>query len=427
MPASVTPAIPLLPYQQRWVQDQSRFKIANKARQTGFSFAVALEVVLDGLEHRTTWVLLSRGERQSKELMEKCQQHARAVGYVLDVLESAFTVDDRDFKLLEIRFPNGSKIIGLPANPDTARGFSGNVVLDEFAFHQDSRKIWTALFPVITRGYKIRVISTPQGKNNKFYDLCTDTSGKWSKHQVDIYQAVAEGLDVNIEELRAGIECEDDWAQEYECKFIDEATALLTYDLIAACEHEAATKALPMGFEPAGPLYLGMDIGRKRDLSVIWLDELVGDIFWTRAVVEMPKTRFRIQRDELYGFLRMPRIIRACIDSTGIGAQLAEEAQEDFGRYRVECVEFSPAVKGDMAITMLRVFEDKRTRVPIDKQIRQDLHKVRKMTTSAGNVRYDSERDEDGHADRFWAKALTLHAADQAQRAKPPKVKAVAF
>lgn len=421
------PAIQLTEYQQAWVEDKSRFKIANKARQTGFSFAVALEVVLDAVEHRTTWVLLSRGERQSRELMEKVQQHAQAVGMAADMLESSFAINDDEFKQLEVRFPNGSKIIGLPANPDTARGFSGNVVLDEFAFHRDSREIWKALFPVITRGYKIRVISTPLGRKGKFYDLWTETSGKWSKHEANIYQAVAQGLDVDIDELRAGIDDEEDWAQEYECQFIDEAAALLTYDLISGCESDRATKGLPAEFEPKGSLYLGMDIGRKRDLSVIWLDELVGDVMWTRAVVEMAKTRFRAQQEQLYEFLRMPGLVRACIDSTGIGAQLAEGAQEDFGRYRVEAVEFSLAVKSDMATTMLRKFQDRQTRVPADSKIRADLHKVRKITTSAGNIRYDSERDEEGHADRFWAKALTLHAAASAVRTRPPKVKAQAY
>lgn len=402
--------------------------MSNKCRQSGYSFAVSLEVVLNAIEQRTTWVLLSRGERQSRELMEKCQLHARAIGYALDVLESEFRIDDGDIKVLEIRFPNGSKILGLPANPDTARGFSGNVVLDEFAFHKDSRAIWRALFPVITRGYKIRVISTPQGKNNKFYDLWTDTSGRWSKHEIDIYQAVAEGLEVDIDELRAGIESDEDWAQEFECQFLDEATALLTYDLITACEADTATIQWPEYWvEPPGQLYLGMDIGRKRDLSVIWLDELVGDVMWTRAVVEMKRTRFREQRDVLYEFLRMPNLVRACIDATGIGAQLAEEAQEDFGRYRVEAVEFSNAVKGDLAVTMLRTFEDRRTRIPVDSRIRADLHKVRKMTTAAGNVRYDSERDQDGHADRFWAKALALHAAGTAERSRPAKVTAKVF
>jgi hypothetical protein len=32
--------------------------------------------------------------------------------------------------------------------------------------------------------------------------------------------------------------------------------------------------------------------------------------------------------------------------------------------------------------------------------------------TSAGNVRYDAERNEGDHADFFWAKALARHARE---------------
>lgn len=71
-------------------------------------------------------------------------------------------------RALKVQLPGGSKITALPANPDTARGFSANVLLDESAFHQDSRAIWKVLFPVISKpGLKLRVISTPNGKGNK--------------------------------------------------------------------------------------------------------------------------------------------------------------------------------------------------------------------------------------------------------------------
>ena len=67
-------------------------------------------------------------------------------------------------------------------------------MLDEFAFHADSRKIWAATFPVISR--PVRVISTPNGKGNKFHEMMTDRDpdNPWSRHVVDIHQAVAEGL-----------------------------------------------------------------------------------------------------------------------------------------------------------------------------------------------------------------------------------------
>lgn len=402
--------VPLYQYQKDWIADDSRFKIALKGRQTGFSFGVALEVVLDAVDHKTLWVLLSCGERQSKELMEKVQMHARAIGYVCEVTNSEFIIADNKYKMLELVLPNGSKIIALPANPDTARGFSGNVVLDEFAFHRDSRKIWTALYPTITRGYKIRVISTPNGKSGKYYDLWSGDN-RWSKHKVNIYRAVADGLPVSIEELREGCDSEDDWLQEYCCEFLDEASALLSYELLAGCENEEQTSIfLPEFFKPSGDLFLGQDIGRKKDLSVIWLWEKLGDVFYTRAVHEMAKMKFRAQKEVLYSYLAMPNLRRACIDCTGIGANLAEDAQEDFGSFKVEQVNFTGASKEQMAVYMKQVFEDRQARIPVAKAIRNDLHSVKKIVTAANNIRYDADRNENGHADRFWAAALGLHA-----------------
>lgn len=406
--------VPLYEYQKRWVADKSRFKIANKGRQTGFSFGVALEVVLDAVEHKTMWVLLSRGERQSKELMDKVSMHARAIGHVCDVLESDFRIDDRDYKMLELTLPNGSRIIGLPANPDTARGFSGNVVLDEFAFHRDSRKIWTALYPTVTRGYKIRVISTPNGKSGKFYELWSGEN-RWSKHEVNIYQAVEDGLPIDVEDLREGCDSEDDWLQEYCCEFLDEASAFLTYELITGCENDdVTTLLLPEPFYPEGDLYLGLDIGRKKDLSVIWLWEKLGDVFYTRAVQEMKRMKFRDQKKILYEYLELPRLRRACIDNTGIGANLAEDAAIDYGKSRVEEVTFTNAAKGEIAVNMHQVFEDKQARIPVSKTIRNDLHSVKKIVTAANNIRYDADRNENGHADRFWAAGLGLHAGQMA-------------
>ena len=397
--------VQLLPYQQEWINDKSRFKICNKGRQTGFSFCSSLEAVLDAVEHKTKWVILSAGERQSKEFMEKVKMHARAIGLAAEVLESTFTMNDRDYKLLEVSFPNGSRIIGLPANPDTARGFSANTILDEFAFHQDSRAIWKALFPTITRGYSIRVISTPNGKSGKFYELWNNQA--WSHHEVSIFRAKEEGLDVNIEELREGCDSEEDFEQEFNCVFLDEANAMLTYEDIAACESDGATVKKKKNFSTINNLYLGMDIGRKKDRSMIWIYEEVGDVFWTRMVLELKKMKFSQQRKVLYEYLPMVR--RACIDATGIGAQLAEEAKEKFGS-RVEEVTFTNSTKEDLALWQKQCFEDRKVRVPADRKVRSDLHAVKKLTTSAGNTRYDASRDELGHADRFWASALALHA-----------------
>jgi phage FluMu gp28-like protein len=305
---------------------------------------------------------------------------------------------------MEIRLPGGGRVLGLPANPDTARGFSGNVVLDEFAFHQDSRKIWTALYPSITRGFRVRVISTPNGKSGMFYDLWTGDN-EFSTHKVTIHDAVAAGLPVDVDELQAGINDPDAWAQEYECEFVDEAAALLTFEMIASCEAEC------LGDGGDGHRYVGVDIGRKKDLTVIWNVERVGDVYWTRSVTPIFREKFAFQRSALWPRLRAAR--RACIDATGLGMQLAEEAETAFG-YKVEPVTFTMAVKEDLAMGMLRAFQDRTVRIPADRDIRMDLHSIRKYVTAAGNVRYDADRTEtSGHADRFWALALALMAGKQ--------------
>ena len=125
--------VPLYPYQERWVKDASRFKIVVKATQIGYSFAAALEAVLDCLAHPTLWIVLSRGERQSLEFMQKVLQHAQALRVLGSKLETSSFFESTSVSQHEVKFPNGSRIIGLPANPDTARGYTGNMILDEFA------------------------------------------------------------------------------------------------------------------------------------------------------------------------------------------------------------------------------------------------------------------------------------------------------
>jgi phage FluMu gp28-like protein len=406
------PAISLYDYQRRQMADKSRFKIYLQARQTGKSFELGLEAVDNAVETAQMWVLLSRGERQSLELMEKVNMHARGYAAGASAIDCVtFKTDDNEYKQLQTVLNNGARIIGLPANPDTARGYSANAILDEFAIHKDSQKIWTALYGSITRGFKIRVASTPMGKQNKFYSLWTGDNG-YSKHFVDIYTAVKEGLAVDIDELKKGLDDDEAWAQEYECQFLDEATAFLTFDLITGCESEQATMDLDDKLVK-GEFYLGCDIGRKRDLTCVWLLEKVGDVYWTRAVIRLEKMPYRLQEDYIRGLIRKLAIRRACIDSTGIGANLAENLAIDFGSFRVEPVEFTLPVKSDLATRMLRTYQDHRIRTPIENRLRNALHSVKKVVTAAGHIRFDAERTKDGHADEFWANALALMASDE--------------
>lgn len=413
------PAVNLYNYQKQWILDKSRFKAARITRQGGKSFMLSLDSVLEASETGVNEILLSSGERQSKEVIEKTKIHTEAMNIAASSIEEDF-YKDAECKMLSVVLPNKARIIGLPANPATARGFTGNVRLDEFAFHKDSDKIWTALFPTISRGYKISVVSTPQGKQNKFYNICTNNENGFSKHVVDIYRAVADGAPFNIDELRRGLDDEDAWMQEYEVQFLDEATAFLTYELISTAETDGLSPEIEfenfdfklLDFPVIGPVYAGVDIGRKKDLTVIWVIEQLGDVFWTRAIIILRKMPFTPQREFLWRVIDKLKIVRTCIDATGIGAQFAEDTVKKYG-YRAEAVVFTAPVKNDLATRMRRIFEDRQMRIPVSQPLRNDLHAVKKTTTAAGNIRFDAERTKDGHADRFWGGSLALMASDK--------------
>ncbi len=435
------PALTLLPYQRRWLEDDAPLKIVVKARQIGYSFAATLRAVFECLKRKTTWIFLSKGERQSRLLMEKVQEHIRSCGIVAQASESSF-FEGTMMKQLEVRFANGSVIYGLPANPDTARGYTGNVTLDEFAFHQDAAKVYSALYPTITRGFSLEVISTPNGQQGKFYELSKQAglteeiqsrgAGQnftWSGHRVSIEDAVAEGLEINIDGLRAGCDDEETWLQEYCCVFLSDAENYIPMELIIACQSEQATTdwtaTLNSEFRimNSGDLYLGVDIGRKRDLTVAWLFEKLGDVLWSRALVAMKGQTFDAQERAICDLIetaglddgrgtarRAPTVRRCCVDQSGLGMMLAERLEKKYGAV-IEPVQFTAQVKEKLAPMVKQRFEERLIRIPESREIRADLNAVKRYLSPVGNIRFDAERTDHGHADRFWALALAVNAA----------------
>ena len=287
----------LYPYQQRYLHDEARLAIAMFARQTGKTFtscaAITRDVALaEAAGRRTRWVILSRGERQAKEAMlEHIQPQTRALMRLYQGLgqpaepEEVEVRDEVDprivYRGLETEWPMGSRVTALPANPSTARGFSANVLLDEFAFHQDSSAIWRALYPGISKpGLRLRVVSTPNGKQNMFYRLW-HAGEPWSHHHCTLGEAIAQGLDRDEDELRRGAADDLLCRQEFDLEFLDEAGQWLSLEDLAACENELAGQ--PEHYA-GGSTWIGVDIARRRDLYVVVALEQVGPDLWLREI-----------------------------------------------------------------------------------------------------------------------------------------------
>jgi phage FluMu gp28-like protein len=418
-----------LPYQVRWLADQSRIKIWEKSRRIGATYVQAYEDVRDCVKGLVPSVWFSSAdETAAKEYILYCEKWVRLFNVVAKGLEITEVVDERDIRVYAVDFTAGPRINALSSNPKAFRSKGGKVALDEYAFHDDPDKMWKAAKPCITWGFPLRILSTYNGKSNRYYRQVEDVKKgklKWSLHSTPIQLAVAEGFADRIkgrplteeeralwlEDERADAGDEDTWLQEYCCIPVDEATAFLTYEMIAKCEREDIV--LDLG-DTQGDLFAGVDIGRKKDLTVIWVVERMANIKVTRQIIELERMPFAKQREVLFSVLSHPRLRRACIDNTGLGMQLAEEAQTAFGGYKVEALTFTAMVKEQLAYGLRRAIEDVAFLVPADHQVREDLHSVRRVTTAAGNVRFDVAASEaKGHADRFQAAALANHAASE--------------
>lgn len=420
-------------------------KLAEKSRRVGFTYATSYRAVQKCLRRPrgfTQWVS-SRDLLTAKEFVtDYVAKWARAANVVATGLagDDARVIDaERGITALVVSFETGNRIMSLSSTPEAFAGKGGDVLLDEADLHEDSGTLIDMALPCTTWGGQLEVISAYRvdgSPSSPFARLVADAKAAnpmgWRLHRVTIEDAVAQGFVEKLGEvtgrtleraewlagMRARCRTEAAWLSQYLCMPQDDGGALLPYGLIAACELDALAPAvradLPALGADCGPLYLGADIGRKHDLTVFWLVERIGDVYWTRWVCELAKTLYREQLATLETALRLPRLVRCCIDASGIGAMLAEEAQLRYGQYRVEQVQFTAPVKMELGMPLLAAFQDRAVRIPAVPAIREDLHKTRRTVTAAGNVRLEADSDEAGHADRFWALALALHAGSGA-------------
>lgn len=434
------PALELFEYQERWLDDPAQFKIYAKSRQIGISFVEALDVAERlAAVPQTSWFYLSIKQDRANEAIAYMAKHCEAIGYATKIATEPNPFHEAEHLSRILRLPNGSFAWGLPANPTTARGASGNVTLDEFAHQKAAAEIWRAVSPITLWGYHLHVISSPNGKQGPYYDRWTNgglydvehlaqlarngeplpSEDGWSRHWTDIHMAHAAGHPVDIEMVRNTLcRTEDDWLQEFCCAFLDEATAWLPFELIDGQMQLAQRYGAAMhwgDWDPrrgiAGPLYGGYDVGRFHHPSCLYLLERGRIAYPTRKVEMLRNTSFEMQRKIV--FEAIEKCSKFAIDATGIGAQLAEEAVKRFGANRVIAYKFTAESKAKLAASGKRALEQGLTILPNDPELRDDFHSIQRSYATSGQVHFGAPSGGREHGDRFWAYCLALRALEQ--------------
>ena len=180
---------------------------------------------------------------------------------------------------------------------------------------------------------------------------------------------------------------------------------------------DGEVRPLLAAMDPSLQSYFGQDFGRVSDLSVIWPIQLQHDL--TRRppfTVELRNIPFAQQRQILFYILhRLPRFMAGAMDAGGNGAQLAEEAADEFGHDRIEQIKFSVEWYRENMPSFVRAFEDATIALPRDADVLADHRQLKKVD---GVVRVPNIRTQDTqrqgkkrHGDSAIANALANFAS----------------
>ncbi|GHU09569.1 hypothetical protein FACS1894151_07600 [Spirochaetia bacterium] len=451
-------------WQQDHIRDTNKYSIVLKSRRTGFSFDVALKGIIksnDKARFKYTRQFVSYNEDDAKEKITYAKEfyHSVPEKYKKELVSETKTT----MEFYDKGKKSTSRLISIACRPPRGRG--GDIVFDEMAIYPPNRTriIYTAGLPVIARGGCIEIGSTPLGKMGTFFDIYNDRKEYphfarymvpwWASTALCLKEKISDAIKLapfmdtqervelfGTETLKTIFHSMflEDFQQEFECAFIDSALSYISLDLIYAntpgMREEDRAGALSdgegepvddngieikafktvddllLGYDPDkhGRLFLGYDVARFRDASVIFLlGQLPNGKKRTVAEIEMVNTKFKIQKENMRKIMRGLPVVRGMIDRTGIGLQMCEDLQEEFGETRIEGVQFNTAPKEMLAIGVRTGLENKEFLLHNEKKFQRQVHSIKRTALAGGVFRYDSQRDEDGHADSFWAWALS--------------------
>jgi phage FluMu gp28-like protein len=383
----------LYAYQSNFFIDNAQFRIVLKSRQIGFSYVAALDALCAAHDNARNQLFLSASEEQALILMSYLTMWANKFGIT-------FKKDTDTEKVLQ----NGAVIKALAHNFRTVQGFTGDIWMDEFAWYPNPKKIWHAFVPSIgaIQG-RLTILSTPFEEEALFHKLCMDEAKYYmfSRHRIDIYRAMKDGLKFNLEVMRALFDA-DTWASAYECQFVDDESALFPIALIKSCVDTQAHYYTP---NYLARLLAGYDIGRVKDRSSLaGLDPIEQGRYALCIMDVLRKASFVEQKMHLRAFMNTNVFAQLRLDKTGLGMNLAEDVQSEY-KSRAQGVTFTSIIKEAMSLNLKKIFEDKIITIPNDPLLIADIHAIKRKAGTKGFL-YDADKNEHRHADRYWALAL---------------------
>lgn len=431
-------------FQLNHLNDDGQLRIEDKARQIAWSFTVAAEALANAVLYAESTIFVSINLEEAREKVRYAKRVLENLNLPPGDKLPGLITDN----ILGLEFDNGGRILSLPSRPPRGKARM-NIVLDEFAHVQHDREIYVASAPILTRGGRLRIGSSPMGAVGMHWEISqqklraypgyTRVSTPWWKVRSFCRDGVlptdAESLTTEQRVERYGNDriqlifanmILDDFQQEYECVVVDESVSFFTWEVIRknqdetlVCWHVKSVDDIELvvremkaeiaagHIEPV--LVGGVDIGRKKHLTEAMFLGLAS-ASTVRLMVSLDRVEFDAQEQLLRRICQVLPVSTVLIDQNGIGMHLAENLETDTS---AQGVTFTNATKAMWATELKIQMERSRVAIPCDRDLAYQIHSIKRNVTAAKNVVYDTDANEKHHADKMWALALAVWAAKE--------------
>lgn len=211
------------PWQADVLRCENKRLLLNCCRQSGKSTTTATKALHTALYKPKSLILLvSPSLRQSSELFRKVRDALGCMKNPPKLLE-----DNK----LSMTLINQSRIVSLPGDQATVRGYSGVTLILEDEASQVSDEFYQAILPmlIINNGQLI-CMTTPYGKRGHFFEEWVNGGDEWRRIQITAHDCPRMTEDQLDQQRRSMGDMF--FRQEFLCEFVDTAEQTFGYDLI---------------------------------------------------------------------------------------------------------------------------------------------------------------------------------------------------
>lgn len=420
-------------YQQLWYAHRNdRIRLILKSRQIGATYYFAFEAFDRAVRDGENCIFLSASRDQAEVFK----------AYIIAFAKQHFDVELKGQGVIILS--NGAELRFLSTNSNTAQSYHGHLYIDEVFWIPNYKKLnKVASGMAAHKKWRITKFSTPSAISHEAY---AEWSGeiynqrradkdkvefdishaalqngaygpdkKW-RHMVTVEDAEAQGCDLfDIDELRDEYS-EDDFANLFMCKFIDDSQSVFSLAKLLECtvDVDQWPDYKPDAARPFAnkPVALGYDPSRTRDnasLAALAIPLVPGEAWRVLRTDSYHGQNFQYQSNRIKDVRDTHNVQHIGIDTTGIGHGVYELVQVWYPS--VTPIHYSMDMKTKLVVKALDVIENARLKYRAgDHEITRAFLMITKTTTGSGQITYASNRStEAGHADIAWSIMHALH------------------